>query len=87
MNPNYQIGSMGWYQTNESPVFYVNGKPFMTDPTTGNIYEVVTKADNKGNSTVTQKQSTYQNTRMTSKPNKQKKGGLLLSQNIKNLLK
>ena len=87
VNPNYQIGSMGWYQTNESPVFYVNGKPFMTDPTTGNTYEVVTKTDNKGNSTVTQKQGTYQNTRMTRKPNKQKKGGLLLSQNIKNLLK
>lgn len=89
VNPNYQIGAMGQiYQTEESPVFYLpDGTPMYKDPQTGQISEITTKTDNKGNSTVTQKQGTYQNTRMNNNSSKKQKGGLLLSKNIKNLLK
>ena len=56
------------------------------DPKTGQVYEVTKKTDTKGNSSITEKQATYNNMNSTRTPRKQK-GGLLLSGNIKNLLK
>lgn len=87
VNDNYKIGSMGWFQTDESPLFYTSsGTPMYKDPKTGQVYEVTKKTDTKGNSSITEKQATYNNMNSTRTPRKQK-GGLLLSGNIKNLLK
>lgn len=89
VNDNYKIGSLGWYQTGESPIFYANGKAMMEDPKTGDIYELTKKADTKGNNSVTETTGKYRNTKSSrGTRTRGQKGGLLLSKdNLKKWLK
>lgn len=82
VNDNYKIGSMGWYQTDESPIFYftgMNGQPMAYNTRTKQTYEV-----SKKNQDGTKTKST---TETTTNPPRKQKGGLLLSKDIKNWLK
>src|SRR5690606_14901813 len=81
INDNYQIGAMGQiYQTDEAPVFYANnGKMYIQDKKTGQYSEVKKVTDAEGKVVTTEKSGT--------KPVKKKKGGLLLKNSIKNILK
>ena len=81
INDNYQIGAMGQiYQTDEAPVFYANnGKMYIQDKKTGEYSEVKKVTDAEGKVVTTEKSGT--------KPVKKKKGGLLLKNSIKNILK
>lgn len=83
VNDNFKIGSMGWYQTDETPVFYfngANGQPMAYNTRTKQTYEV-----SKKNQDGTKTKSTTETT--TNPPKNRQKGGLLLSKDIKNWLK
>ena len=76
MNPNYQRGSLGMYQTPEEAVFYVNGQAMYKDPKSGKVYKMTESVDDKGVKTTT-----------TTTKTKGKKGGIIKSNNLVDFLK
>lgn len=78
VNDNYKIGSNGWYQTDETPIFYYtgqNGQPMAFNRQTEETYEV-TNPNNQGGKTKTKTKTTT-----GTKPKHKQKGGILLSKN------
>ena len=77
MNPNYKIGAMGQiYQTDESPVFY-NGKEFVSKQTGQ-------KATDKEIADYWKVKNAYSAPKI---PKLKKIGGMIISQNLLDLLK
>ena len=76
MNPNYQRGPLGMYQTPEEAVFYVNGQAMYKDPKSGKVYKMTESVDDKGVKTTT-----------TTTKTKGKKGGIIKSNNLVDFLK
>ena len=74
MNPNYQRGPLGMYQTPEEAVFYVNGQAMYKDPKSGKVYKMTEHTDDKAKNTKTDK-------------TKGKKGGIIKSNNLVDFLK
>lgn len=82
VNDNFKIGSNGWYQTDETPVIYYtgqNGEMVAYNQRTKQS-QVVSRTNPDGTKTVSKKET-------TTNPGKFKKGGLLLSKDIKKWLK
>ena len=77
MNPNYQRGPLGMYQTPEEAVFYVNGQAMYKDPKSGKVYKMTESVDDKGVKTTT----------TTTTKTKGKKGGIIKSNNLVDFLK
>ena len=76
MNPNYQRGPLGMYQTPEESIFYVNGQAMYKDPKSGKVYKMTESVDDKGVKTTT-----------TTTKTKGKKGGIIKSNNLVDFLK
>ena len=76
MNPNYQRGPLGMYQTPEEAIFYVNGQAMYKDPKSGKVYKMTESVDDKGVKTTT-----------TTTKTKGKKGGIIKSNNLVDFLK
>lgn len=82
VNDNFQIGALGWYQTDETPNIYVPGMyglPPQTNQRTRQSSET-TRTNPDGSKTKSKSET-------TTNPRKSKSGGLLLSSDIKNWLK
>lgn len=80
VNDNYKIGSMGWYQTSEQPIIYYtgqNGETVAYNQRTKQS-QVVSRTNPDGTRTTTKTETTTP---------KSKKGGLLLSKDVKNWLR
>ena len=76
MNPNYQRGPLGMYQTPEEAIFYVNGQAMYKDPKSGKVYKMTESVDDKGVKATT-----------TTTKTKGKKGGIIKSNNLVDFLK
>ena len=76
MNPNYQRGPLGMYQTAESSIFYINGQAMYKDSRSGKVYKMTESVDDKGVKTTT-----------TTTKTKGKKGGIIKSNNLVDFLK
>ena len=76
MNPNYQRGPLGMYQTPESSIFYINGQAMYKDSRSGKVYKMTESVDDKGGKTTTATTKT-----------KGKKGGIIKSNNLVDFLK
>lgn len=83
VNDNFQIGALGWYQTDETPYIYtnglINGLPPQNNQRTRQSSET-TRTNPDGSKTKSKSET-------TTNPRKSKSGGLLLSSDIKNWLK
>lgn len=82
VNDNFKIGSMGWYQTDENPYIYYNGMNGLPPQGNQRIRQSTetTRTNSDGSKTKSKSET-------TTNPGKKQKGGLLLSNNIKNWLK
>ena len=76
INPNYKIGAMGLYQTDEAPIFY-NGKEFVSKQTGQ-------KATDKEIADYWKVKNAYSAPKI---PKVKKIGGMIISQNLLDLLK